>query len=63
MKDFSKLFESDSLNQQQKLREMQAQHEKEAAGLAQLLKQAEKEIETRNIEINHYKQMCAELAE
>ena len=42
---------------------MQAQHEKESAGLAQLLKQAEKEIETRNIEINHYKQMCTELAE
>lgn len=31
--------------------------------MAQQLKQAEKEIESRNIEINHYKQMCTEVAE
>lgn len=42
---------------------MQIQHEQELGGLKILLKKSEKEVEQRQLEINHYKTMCTELAE
>ena len=45
------------------VRDMQLQHEQELGGLKILLKKAEKEVEQRQLEINHYKTMNAELAE
>ena len=45
------------------VRDMQIQHEQELGGLKILLKKSEKEVEQRQLEINHYKTMCTELAE
>lgn len=45
------------------VRDMQLQHEQELGGLKILLKKSEKEVEQRQLEINHYKTMCTELAE
>ena len=39
------------------------QHEQELGGLKILLKKAEKDVEQHQLEINHYKTMCTELAE
>lgn len=59
--DISK--ETDHETAQKITRELQLQHEKEISGLTKLIKQAEKEIEQCQLETNHYKHMCTDLAE
>lgn len=44
-------------------RELQLQHEKEVSGFTKLLKQAEIDIHSSQLEVSHYKTMCVDQAE
>ena len=54
---------TDQASQDRFRREIQAQHEKEVQGLTQLIKQAEKDLASAQMEINHYKSITHDFQE